>query len=181
VSNWKAYTGHRKPKIAVKLQAVYKQATSGDCDTPSPDNRDTDGKPQTKLEREREGMRWTAWKQLIGMDVNMAKRRFITLLSEIDPLLIEVTLDENPPIGFPLDSDGHLICARCNTTTGCSRPLLDKQNRSLKQHLFGSEELFSDMIDSESLREWVRDSQQQQKCVWGSHQPITNKQVRVRG
>jgi hypothetical protein len=39
-------------------------------------------------------------------------------LTEIDPLLIEVTFDEKPPVGFPSDVNGNLICAKCNTKTG---------------------------------------------------------------
>eukprot|EP00596_Hydrurales_sp_CCMP1899_P009442 CAMPEP_0119046408 /NCGR_PEP_ID=MMETSP1177-20130426/46402_1 /TAXON_ID=2985 /ORGANISM="Ochromonas sp, Strain CCMP1899" /LENGTH=162 /DNA_ID=CAMNT_0007019507 /DNA_START=189 /DNA_END=674 /DNA_ORIENTATION=+ len=85
VSNWKAYTGARKPNTVKKLQAVYKQAIYGDCNT------DLSKKGVINEEIEAELSKWTAWNKLKGMDTQMAKRRFITLLTEIDPLLIEVT------------------------------------------------------------------------------------------
>lgn len=111
VSNWKSYTGVRKPNTVKKLQAVYKQAIYGDCNTILK-------KGITKEETEAELAKWTARNKLKGMDIKMAKRRFITLLTEIDPLLIEVTFDEKPPAGFPLDINGNTICAKCNTITG---------------------------------------------------------------
>ncbi len=55
------------------------------------------------------------WLRLKGMPQNMAKRRFITYLAEIYPLLIDVMPSEQPPKGFPTDRKGRLICAKCNT------------------------------------------------------------------
>jgi len=124
VQTWKLYTGPRPPKKVLKLQGVYKQALLGDCvDAPPPDLRSV------------EGVKWSAWNNLRGMDASTAKRRFITLLSEIDPLLIDVMPDEKPPAGFPMDRNGHPICAKCNTRVGCTRPLMDDRHRNLKQQV----------------------------------------------
>ena len=88
VQTWKLYTGPWPPKKVLKLQGVYKQALLGDClDAPPADLRSV------------EGVKWSAWHGLRGMDASTAKRRFITLLSEIDPLLIDVMPDEKPPAG----------------------------------------------------------------------------------
>jgi acyl-CoA-binding protein len=93
-SNWKVYTGPRTPQQVLKLQSIYKQAIYGDNLNMSPSNL-----------KSSEGVRWLAWSKLRGMPQVMAKRRFITYLSEIDPLLIDVMPDEKPPEGFPLDRE----------------------------------------------------------------------------
>ena len=83
VETWKKYTGVRPPKKVLKLQGVYKQAMLGDIIDP----------PPFEL-KSVEGLKWSAWHNCKGMDKPTAKRRFITLLSEIDPLLIDVMPDE---------------------------------------------------------------------------------------
>ena len=83
VETWKKYTGVRPPKKVLKLQGVYKQAMLGDVIDP----------PPFEL-KSVEGLKWSAWNNCKGMDKPTAKRRFITLLSEIDPLLIDVMPDE---------------------------------------------------------------------------------------
>ena len=83
VETWKKYTGVRPPKKVLKLQGVYKQAMLGDIIDP----------PPFEL-KSVEGLKWSAWNNCKGMDKLTAKRRFITLLSEIDPLLIDVMPDE---------------------------------------------------------------------------------------
>jgi hypothetical protein len=100
----------------------------------------------------------------------MAKRRFITFLSEIDPLLIDVMPDEKPPLGFPLDRKGQPICAKCNTIVGCSRPLLDQNKMNLKAQIFENE----DLHEPEKFRIWVKNALANQRCVWGMHQAIAN-------
>ena len=52
------------------------------------------------------GLKWQAWMALKGMPIEMAKRRFITYLAEINPELIDVMPDEKPPSGFLHDTDG---------------------------------------------------------------------------
>jgi hypothetical protein len=92
------------------------------------------------------------------MPKSMAKRRFITFLAEIDPILIDVMPGEKPPDGFPLDNEGKQICAKCNTTVGCSRPLLDQRNIDLRRQLFENEELH----EPKKLRDWVANALQHQ-------------------
>ena len=90
VVNWKAYSGEKLEKHTVKLYGIYKQATVGDC--PQYGHPDPYSVP---------GRKWAAWHRLRGMPLPMAKRRFITYLAEIDPLLIDVMPNEVPPEGFP--------------------------------------------------------------------------------
>ena len=113
------------------MQGVYKQALLGDCIDP----------PPAEL-KSVEGVKWVAWHNCLGMDQPTAKRRFITLLSEIDPLLIDVMPDEKPPKGFPMDRNGVPICAKCNSKVGCARPLMDDRHRNLKQQLVGDDNLY---------------------------------------
>jgi acyl-CoA-binding protein len=114
-ANWKIYKGERTPHQVLKLLAIYRQATQGDNKEMPPDKLDSAS-----------GLKWLAWRKLRGMPTTMAKRRFITYLSEINPTLIDVMPDEKPPVGFPLDRKGTPICAKCNTKVGCMRPLLDQ-------------------------------------------------------
>ena len=100
--------------------------------------------------------------------------RFITLLASIDPLLIEITLGEKPPAGFPLDKAGNIICAKCNTKNGCTRPLLDNKNINLKQQLYDDNIYSGDDINL--LRTWIVNSINSQKCVWGQHTPIRKEE-----
>jgi ankyrin repeat protein len=116
--------------------------------------------------------KFMTWRKLRGTPQMMAKRRYITFLSEISPSLIDVMPDEKPPDGFPLDRSGHVICAKCNTTVGCARPLLDNHNTDLRQQLFERDELH----EPEALKDWVRNALKTQRCIWGLHMPITKAQ-----
>lgn len=107
VANWKLYTGPRTPEQILKVQSIYKQAIYGDNTEAPPANI-----------KSADGVKWKAWYGFKGMSMTMAKRRFITYLSEIDPLLIDVMPEEKPPLGFPLDRHGRHICAKCNTVVG---------------------------------------------------------------
>lgn len=157
------YTGTRTPKQVLKLQSIYKQAVYGDNNDLPPDDLTT-----------LEGEKWRAWTKLRGTPKEMAKRRFITFLAEIDPLLIDVMPDEKPPIGFPMDRRGNPICAKCNTVVGCIRPIVDQHKMPLKQVLFENEEFH----EPEKLKEWVRTALLNQRCVWGIHMPITRAEAR---
>ncbi len=88
VTNWKMYKGERTPKQVQKLQAIYKQATIGDNLEMPPMSLETTA-----------GIKWKMWYDLKGMPQDMAMRRFITCLSEINSLLIDVMPDEKPPLG----------------------------------------------------------------------------------
>ena len=104
----------------------------------------------------------------------MAKRRFITFLSEIDPLLIDVMPDEKPPIGFPLDKNGQPICAKCNTIVGCDRPITDENKIELRKQLFQTPELH----ESKRFRLWIKKALETQRCVWGAHKAISEFQAK---
>ncbi len=162
-TNWKVYKGDRTPKQVLKLQAIYKQAVYGDNPDAAPENLDTT-----------EGHKWQAWNKLKGMPQEMAKRRFITFLAEINPALIDVMPDEKPPPGFPLDRRGNPICAKCNTVVGCARPLLDKFKMNLRTQLFENEEFH----EPEKLTLWIQNAIANQRCVWGMHQAITKAEAR---
>ncbi len=157
VSSWKIYKGERNPKQVMKLQVIYRQATQGDCTAPPPANLKSIG-----------GLKWQAWMALKGMPVEMAKRRFITYLAEINPLLIDVLPDEQPPDGFCKDSAGNTICAKCNTVSGCGRPLLDQFKVDLRDQLFDD----SDLQEPQALRKWIKNCMDNQRCVWGVHKAV---------
>lgn len=102
--NWKIYKGDRTTKQVNRLNAIYRQATIGDSSWVQ-----TETCSKKEIEREIE------WYRLKGMPQDMAKRRYITYLAEINPLLIDVMPSERPPAGFPTDRKGRIICAKCNT------------------------------------------------------------------
>lgn len=164
VANYKVYDGDKSATQIYKSHALYKQAIYGDCSTPAPENL-----------KSKEGHKWKYWDSLRGMPQEMAKRRFITYLSEINPALIDVVPCEEPPIGFPTLSNGTPICAKCNTKVGCSRVLYDQRRFNLKQQLFDNEELSKDPV---LLKEWALNALQHQRCIWGAHQPIPVFQAR---
>ena len=163
VANWKIFKGERKPKQVMKLTSIYRQALYGDNETPVPPNL-----------KSISGLKWQAWTALKGMPIEMAKRRFITYLAEIDPVLIDVMPDEKPPSGFLHDNSGKPICAKCNTKAGCSRPILDQYKIDLRDQLYDSEELH----DPANLRKWIANALIHQQCVWGVHKPVAHVDVK---
>ena len=112
--------------------------------------------------------------KLRGTPTATAKRRFITFLSEIDPLLIDVMPDEKPPIGFPLDRNGQIICAKCNTIVGCDRPITDDNKVELRKQLFENPQLH----EPKTFRTWIRKALDVQRCVWGVHKAISEFQAK---
>ena len=138
--NYKSYMGEKSDRIKLKLYAVYKQATVGDC------NED---KPYDKIKREK----WEEWRKFKGMTKVAAMRRYITLLRQLDPQLIVVEINEAPPSGFPETSMGGPICARCNCKAGCLQPLLgsDPKSTPLEHTLQNDQRLLS----YDGLREWL--------------------------
>jgi ankyrin repeat protein/acyl-CoA-binding protein len=163
-TNWKVYKGERTAKQVLKLQSIYKQAIYGDNSDPPPE----EGFDSI------EGQKWTSWTKLKGMPSEMAKRRFITYLAEINPLLIDVMPDEKPPPGFPLDRRGNPICAKCNTVVGCSRPLLDQFKMNLHNQLFENEEFH----EPERLTLWIQNAIANQRCIWGVHLAVTKAETK---
>lgn len=163
VANWKLYTGPRTQHQVMKLQCFYRQAVHGDSQELPPEN--VKGNDYVK---------WKAYQALKGMPQDMAKRRFITYLSEIDPLLIDVMPDEKPPFGFPTDRHGQPICAKCNTTVGCSRTIVDQNKVDIRMQLFEDDSLHEPVM----LRKWVKNAMQNQRCVWGMHMAITKVEAK---
>lgn len=163
VANWKVYKGDKNPKQVMKLQSIYRQAKYGD---------NPQGPPQNL--KSVNGLKWQMWKSLEGMPIEMAKRRFITYLAEIDPMLIDVMADEKPPDGFCRDENNIAICAKCNTKGGCMRPILDQHKIDLKDQLFDSDEL----LEAPRLRKWVRNALANQRCIWGLHKPVAKIDVK---
>jgi len=163
LTNWKVYKGPRTSKQVLKLQSYYRQALIGDCLELPPDNI-----------KSADGVKWTAWYKLKGTPKTMAMRRFITYLSEIDPLLIDVMPDEKPPPGFPEDIRGRPICAKCNTAVGCDRPLLDQHKKDLRTEIFEDERLH----EPAALRIWIKNAFENQRCIWGMHTAITKNEAK---
>jgi hypothetical protein len=82
---------------------------------------------------------------------------------------------EEPPQGFPKTKEGVPICAKCNTTVGCSRILYDKNKFNLKEQLFETEELHRDPV---KLVAWAQKALENQRCIWGMHRPIPSFQAK---
>ena len=159
-TSFKVYENQKSLKQICRLYGLYKQATSGDCNEIAPLLTETDS-PKYK--------KWFEWDRLKGMPSTMAKRRYITYLAEIDPMLLHISPNEKPPDGFPHDENGLLICGKCNTRAGCTRPLLDDNNNDLRKEIFERD----DLGDLEVLRPWIQHALQTQRCVFGVHKPIT--------
>jgi len=82
--------------------------------------------------------------------------------------------DEKPPPGFPLDKNGQIICAKCNTIVGCSRPITDENKIELRKQLFESPELH----EPKRFLVWVKKALENQRCVWGLHKAISGFQAK---
>lgn len=154
LANWKMYSGPKKPNQVIKLQCIYRQAMFGDNTAPPPENI-----------KSIQGLKWQGWNALKGTPQIVAKRRFITYLAEINPALIDVMPDEKPPDGFPRNRNDDLICAKCNTKTGCNRPLLDGNKTDLRKQIFDFEYLH----EPAALQKWIKNALETQRCVWGVH------------
>lgn len=163
VINWKAYRGPKTENNIARVYGTYKQAVFGDCDV-----------PLTADPMSLQGKKWQEWDRLRDTPKDVAKRRFITYLSEIDPLLIDVMPNEIPPEGFPVDQNRMKICAKCNTSVGCSRPLTDQNKIVLRRQLFEDESLHH----IENLREWMINALANQRCIWGVHKPISKAEAK---
>jgi ankyrin repeat protein/acyl-CoA-binding protein len=163
VNSWKVYKGARTTKQVLKVHSIYKQATKGDSIELEPENK-----------KSSDWLKWKMYQDMRGIPQDMAKRRFITYLAEINPSLIDVMPDEKPPAGFPHDREGKPICAKCNTTVGCTRPLLDQFKQDIRSQLFED----TDLHEPQALRRWVRNAMDNQRCVWGMHTAITEFQAK---
>jgi len=159
--NFRRHTGRVPEALRVKLHAVYKQATQGDCKEPKPFDR-----------RQRE--RWEEWCKFEGTPPDVAKRRFITLLRTVDPALVTIVVPEEPPPGFPTTAFGDKICARCNSAIGCCQPLLAADGAPLTKKLLADE----DILTYERLKEFVVEASDNRRCKWGRHVPIPANMAR---
>lgn len=139
-----------------RINAVYKQATLGD-------SKDT--KWETPFQQ-RVTKIWCTYK---GTPQLMAKRRFLTLLRDVDPSLLQIKDYHFVPWGFPTSAKGVRICPYSNTKKGCSRPLIDKCGNHLENELENNERL----SDLARLQEWLDEAASQQRCSLGLHVPIS--------
>jgi acyl-CoA-binding protein len=167
VLNWKFYSGTKSGDQIVNTYALYEQATTGDYHGVVPSEDIFNHKYDYLKKKE--------WYRIRGMPKTVAKRRYITMLGEIDPNLLRIKQDDSPPFGFPLSPDaGRVICAKCNTKTGCSRPLTDQHKTVLQKQLLEMEDLHKDT----QLMHWYQNAVKYQQCSLGIHQPITLEQVK---
>lgn len=157
-ANFKLWSGKKTFSQVSKSHALYRQSVYGNCSIDEPESLQS-----------KEWMKWKAWSDIRGMPSDMAKRRYISFLAEIDPSLLDVAPLEEPPAGFPrIDEDNGdtvPICAKCNTIEGCKRVLYDRQKRNLKNHLFENQELHG---DPKLLCDWTRNALENQRCIWGN-------------
>jgi len=171
VLNWKGHLPKRKEDI-LKIYAFYKQATVGDA--PGPEDRPFETNAKEK---------WEVWNKWRGTPKDVAKRRYITYLRNIDEKLVKVTLSERPPFGFPKEARSKKpICARCNSVSGCFRPLVDGDSKHY-QPVPIKNELLDDNADPSlfeynNLKAWFEHHEDNQQCKWGLHLPITKDHAR---
>ena len=163
--NWKAHLPKLKDDV-LKIYAFYRQATLGDA--PPEEDR-----PLDQLGKDK----WDLWNKYRGTPKDVAKRRYITYMRNIDPKLVHVSLNERPPFGFPRTDRDVAICARCNSVAGCLRDLLDDKNQSLKSQLM-SDATSTNLYEYENLKAWFESAQHTQRCKWGMHHPVTEGQAR---
>ena len=76
---------------------------------------------------------------------------------------------EMPPKNFPIDDEGNKICAKCNSRSGCTRPVMDQHNSNLRNELFDVEQLYT----FDEMSAWIENAQKNQRCIWGVHKPIS--------
>lgn len=99
----------------------------------------------------------------------MAKRRFLSLLREVDPRLLQIKAYHFVPWGFPTSAKGECICLYSNAKKGCPRPLIDKYGNRLEHELENN----AGLSDLARLREWLDEAASQQRCSLGLHVPIS--------
>eukprot|EP01084_Bolivina_argentea_P239827 403015_1 len=93
------------------------------------------------------------WELLRGTKTDSAQRRFIGLLRNINPNLLEVSssyIFQPPPEEFPTNL-GIFVCPYSNSKAGCPLPLMDKDGRNVEQEL----QYNHSFSDSEILKEWL--------------------------
>lgn len=139
-----------------RINAVHKQATLGNC-------RDTEW--STPFEKTVLAM-WRSYKDTPALT---AKRRFLALLRDVDPRLLQVKAYQFTPWGFPTTGKGERICPYSNAKKGCPRPLMDRYGHNLEHELDHNESL----ADFFKLRKWLDDVATQQRCALGLHTSIT--------
>ena len=167
VLNWKFYGGAKSGENIVSTFALHEQATTGDYKGAVPTEEHFTHKYDFLKKKE--------WYRIRGMPKTVAKRRYITMLGEIDPNLLRIKQDDTPPFGFPLSPDaGRVICAKCNTKNGCSRSLTDQHKTVLQKQLLEMEDLHKDT----QLMQWYQNALKFQQCTLGIHQPITLEQAK---
>ena len=118
----------RQPQA--KINAVHKQATLGDCCADTTECVTPFDKTVT-----------TMWRGFKGTPAATAKRRYIALLRDVDPCLLQVKAYQVTPWGFPTTAKGERICPYSNAKKGCPRPLVDKHGHSLELELDTKESL----------------------------------------
>ena len=79
---------------------------------------------------------------------------------------------EMPPKNFPIDDEGNKICAKCNSISGCTRPVMDQHNSNLRSELFEVEQLYN----FDNMTSWIENAQKNQRCIWGVHKSITKEE-----
>jgi ankyrin repeat protein len=76
---------------------------------------------------------------------------------------------EMPPKSFPIDDEGNKICAKCNTRSGCTRPVMDQHNSNLRSELFEVDKLYT----YDNMAAWIENALNNQRCIWGVHKAIS--------
>lgn len=146
----------RNGHAQARINAVHKQATVGDC---------AEAEWSTPFEKTVLRM----WRSYRGTATLTAKRRFLTLIRDVDPRLLQIKAYQFLPWGFPTTAEGGRICPYSNAKKGCPRPLMDKYGHNLEQELESNESL----AEFTNLKGWLDEVAAQQRCALGLHTPIS--------
>lgn len=135
---------------------MHKQATLGDC---------TEQDWSTPFEKTVLRM----WRGYKGTQALTAKRRFLALLRDVDPRLLQVKAYQFSPWGFPTTSRGERICPYSNSKKGCPRPIMDKYGHNLEHEIDNNDSL----AEFANLKKWLDEVGAQQRCALGLHTPVS--------
>lgn len=136
---------------------MHKQATLGDC---TDDEEWSTHFDKTVLRM---------WRGYRGTPALTAKRRFLALLRDVDPRLLQIKAFQFSPWGFPTTPNGERICPYSNSKKGCPRPIMDKYGHNLEHELDNNESL----AEFANLKKWLDGVGAQQRCALGLHTPIS--------
>jgi hypothetical protein len=166
-ARWKCFTPKPSGEVLAKINAVHRQATRGDCQENMGADADDAREPLTSTQKVAVGggsaqhgggvgrsvspanlsafnrMLLDIWRSYQGTPKVTAQRRFLTLMRDLDPLLLQVHPYSHVPYGFPVGkgANGAVVCPYANSKRGCPHTLTNGHGRLLARELESIAEL----------------------------------------